>query len=269
MREVTRTSENIFEGREEDFISRLSSMTPYRREKWWTTVSEHGLPLWDEEAGCATFMWKETSNPHYRRGQRAQSVAVWISGIEEHSRAAQPLCRIPETDIWVTTLPLPADLRASYGFLVDQRAEFGTSWHKRCQILYQDPAAALPQLTQNGVHGFSVFAGPDAVRQHEWEVPLPQRILCRGNVHEETISDGKKKFHVWLYLSHPGRGGSWKAPLPLIALAGGFRWFRDLGCHVLLILRSVHAEFHRLPSSGSVRINVERIIQEFPICLAF
>ncbi len=144
--------------------AQLAQATPAQKpallQKFWSAALAHGAPLLEPlpqqpQEALATFLWRAPAGtqdlPHHVR-------------LEWAMRSADPFTfqRLPDTDIWHLSLPLPRGLRAAYQLVVDP-------------VQWPTPLAhgAAPSRMQR-VQTQQLSAQRDPLNPHHWHAGSPQ-----------------------------------------------------------------------------------------------
>ncbi|MCP3424545.1 alpha/beta hydrolase-fold protein [Rothia sp. AR01] len=217
---------------EESLLARYRDAEPADLQRWWSWVERRGTPLIDPASGLSTFLWRA---PHAADAPEGlEAVHVHVNRVTDKERHADGLMRhVPGTDLWVRSLPLEAGLRASYGFKFP-RADAAPPSGPPSFDSYDtrlDPWNPLPPLADRGGHGLSVYRGPAAPPQPEWESgarqPVRGRILHEVRALPRDAARDVVRGH-WLYLPDPAAVPE-AEPLPLLTLFDAETWFGSAG----------------------------------------
>lgn len=225
----------------EELLKRYSHATTAETEAFWARIAAEGTPVWSsrdaEQNGGEgpgetkiTFLWRASAATEHPDG--LASVHVHVNRVTDKERHdAGYMNHVPGTDIWVLTLSVSPTLRASYSFTPlrpDEVAPKGMP--EPCTYRsHRDPLNRSLPMVDHGPYGLSVFAGPQAPDQDEWE-SVGLRFV-RGGVLWEKVAlpcDGRPRDH-WLYLP-PTQAED----VPLLTLFDAESWFGEMSLPLAL-----------------------------------
>lgn len=176
---------------------------------FWQEISQQGAPLIEPLAGdekqlLVTFLWRAADEAH--------NVAV-VSNLSGQMGASEAMTRLPATDVWYKSYPLPNDTRESYQFAV--AGNHVTDPFNPRQHIFPDDAEV-------GLTGWasSALELPGAPPQ-SWSKPRPDIPNGQVTLHRVRSRFLDNEYRVWVY-TPPGysRAG---APYGFLLILDG--WF--------------------------------------------
>ncbi|MDN5587890.1 MAG: alpha/beta hydrolase-fold protein [Brevibacterium sp.] len=204
--------------------SAASPSDPVGRERrFWDDVSARGTPLidpceTDDDMRDVTFLYRST-DPEVRS---VRLVANRVT--DKHREALGIMSRVPGTGVWGVTLPLPADLRCSYGFspsTSDTPEPMGTGQRPGPPVVVDpyniDPPLRRPDPLAPHI-GSSVFSGPLAPDHSMWS----SAEAAPGTVITDVREILGSTCQVDIYTPES------RSPEGLLVLFDGGEWFEGL-----------------------------------------
>jgi enterochelin esterase family protein len=202
----------------------LTSGSKEALKLFWKRIKEQGAPLVekfesDNRDRIVTFLWRASGG--------LKSVAL-VSQMTNPT--TYPMKRLLDTDLWYTTLQLPANLRATYQFFPDDRPwdhHYPDPFNPRTFAYFddkEDPTGA--KLTR------SVLELPDATPQPWIE---SQEFVSKGKVQLHQLQSkilGNER-RVWVYSPAKYTAGLGK-PYPLLVLFDGWAYVKLIPTFTIL-----------------------------------
>ncbi|SES24891.1 alpha/beta hydrolase-fold protein [Corynebacterium cystitidis] len=143
----------------EQLHGRLSHQPPAAVSEF---LNSHNWPMQDSSSERVTFAWHQASGSST---PDSSHVLMRMNRISDKTNLTRGLMEnVAGTSLWVLTLDLPATLRASYGF-----SAINGPIPQTTPPPGQGPSVLPDPLNPSSCNGWSVYAGPSAAPQPDWE----------------------------------------------------------------------------------------------------